>query len=142
MLTLNENQASKLWKYNFEYFHLAPTPHNERCIPAGENLAASKLECLTLAGQLERMYGKQQNAELFVMRNTHEFGVYFELCVMYKEMPENWEDENEEEWPPLAYAQKLESGIPDNWDADAIKFLETNEHPYYVTKVIQLIPAA
>lgn len=133
----------KLWRYNVEYFSLAPTPHEEKCIQAGEDAGASKLECLALAEQLIRMYGKQKDADLFIMSNSHEFGHYYELGVMYKEMPTDWEDENEPEaWEPLAYAQKLESGIPDKWDAEAIKFLEENNHPYHVTKVVPMYKVA
>lgn len=144
MKILNLNQVGKLFRYNYEYFSLASTPHDEKCTPAGEDRQANILECQALEGQLRRMYGKQDRTELFILSNDHEFGMYYELAVMYEEKPEPGENATDEEWdqhdenPALAYAQQLEAGIPDKWDEEAIKFLEANGHPYHITKVVPM----
>lgn len=145
MKKLTIDQAGKLFRYNIDYFSLASTPHEEKCMQAGENPSASILECKALKDQLIRIYGKQEGTEFFIVANDHDFGRYYELGIMYKQPPEPGEGATEEDWdkydenPALEYAQKLESGIPDKWDYEALQYLEANEHPYHIlAKVIQM----
>lgn len=84
------------------------------------------------------MYGFQEGAELFILRNDHEFGCYLELGVMYQEPKD---EDNPEELKALEFAQKLEGGIPEKWDQQAIDYLRENGY-FQEAKVIPITKAA
>ena len=138
MKTLTINQAGKLFRYDIDYLSLASTPHDEKCTQAGEDYQSQVLECQALAGQLVRMFGTQKDTELFIIRNEHEFGTYLELGIMYK-FKEETEEEilqndfagTEPDTAAIEFAQKLEDGIPDKWDFEAIKFLSENDYALF-----------
>jgi len=120
-----------------EFFSLAPTPHDEECTQAGQDIPDNIKECTALIGQLIRVHGEPpEGAEFILIRNDHEFGTYYEAGIFYMMPPEeDFESENEEfESPSMEYAQKCESGIPDKWDAEAIKELTEGEHTRFMPK--------
>lgn len=117
---LSWDHCSRKCRDGIEFIPLAPTPHDEECTPAGQDVQDNIRECRALIEQLIRMHGDPpEGAEFVLIRNDHELGTYYEAGIFYKESDiDSDEDSKSEE-----YAMTLESGIPDNWDELAIKQL-------------------
>jgi len=135
---INFNNAAT--RRNFDFFSLAPTPHEETCTPAGESPENQVKECTALINQMIREIGKEpEDAEFFIIANTsHEFGIYYEVGIFYKEQTEK-QEEDDEETPGMIYAQKAESSIPYRWDETAKQELREAGHPaYQAAKIIKM----
>jgi len=118
-----------------DFFSLAPTPHDEECTQAGQDIQDNIKECAALIGQLIRVHGEPpEGAEFILIRNDHEFGTYYEAGIFYMEPKEPENDWDEQESPSMEYAQKCESGIPDKWDAEALAELVEVGHTKYLPK--------
>jgi hypothetical protein len=119
-----------------DFFPLAPTPHDEECTQAGQDIQDNIKECRALIGQLIRVHGEPPDgAEFILIRNDHEFGTYYEAGIFYAMMTEEeMEEADQDETPSLLYAQKCESGIPDKWDAEALAELVEVGHTKYLPK--------
>ncbi|MBP7109823.1 MAG: hypothetical protein KBA90_14785 [Chitinophagaceae bacterium] len=120
-----------------DFFSLAPSPHDEECTPAGEEVSDQIIEVKALIGQLMRIHGElPEGAEFVLIRNDHEFGTYYEAGIFYEMNEPNYdeEEEDEEETPSLLYAQKCESGIPDKWDAEALNEMKEAGHTKFLPK--------
>ena len=129
---------SRLGNINgYEFFTLSPTPHEEQCTqasPGNEHDDDSLFESQVYARQLERVYGTPPpGAELFIMKNFHDFGIYYEAAVLFTEPPEKTEDDNHPELLPIEYALKLEQGC-DHWDDIAKEELSKSTHHIYGPK--------
>jgi hypothetical protein len=101
------------------------TPHDEKCAQTGNPNyhKMGRLEAVALKNQLMRMHGNPPGGAYFkITSNPHDFGTYFDLAVAYNE-----DDEDETD-----YMLKIESGIPDNWDEEALK--ELAEGGYDITE--------
>lgn len=151
---LSFDQAARRTSGTLEFLTLAPTPHNETCTAAGESHEDGIKECIALINQLQRIHGQAPaGAEFFVVRNYHEFGTYFEAGIFYEVLQEptqydidnetevfykQW-DADKDETESQEYAMKIETGIPDNWDAEALQELREMQHSQYQpAKIIQL----
>lgn len=133
---LSWDRAAKRCNDHLEFFPLAPTPHDEECTPAGTDIPDNIKECTALVNQLIRVHGEPpEGAEFTLIRNDHEFGTYYEAGIFFRILTEKeMEEADADETPSQLYAQKCESGIPDKWDADAIKELKAAEHTRYMPK--------
>lgn len=109
MRVITENS---LWGRNYDVIYIGNTPNDEPCTQVDQSvdyLPAQKRECEVLAGQLTRMYGEPPTGASFcIMKNYHDFGVYYELVVRYLVGNEEAED----------YALRCEN-LPDHWDDTA-----------------------
>lgn len=119
-----------------DFFQLAPSPHEEECTPAGRDIEDNIKECQALVKQLIRIHGEPPpDAEFVLIRNDHEFGTYYEAGIFYTMLTEEeMEEADQDETPSQIYAQKLETGIPDKWDEEAIKELTEAQHTKYLPK--------
>ena len=121
-----------------DFFSLAPSPHDEECTQAGQEIGDNIIECRALVGQLIRIHGEPpEGAEFILIRNDHEFGTYYEAGIFFAMLTEEEMDEAEadaDETPSMLYAQKCESGIPDKWDAQAIEEIKEAGHTKYLPK--------
>ena len=103
-----------------DYLFLGSTPNEEPCAQTGSKEYdyefLNKLECKALRAQLLRMYPDipTKGVSLTTMSCPHDFGVYYEVIA-------NYDDEDEES---SEMAIKLEGGLPDKWDSEALKYLK------------------
>lgn len=119
---------------NFDFFSLAPTPHDEECTPAGGSTRDMEDECRALIGQLVRIHGEPpEGAQFVIIVNPHDFGDYLEAGIAFRPTSRE-EEENDEESPSQLYAEALEAGIPDHWDQAALEELKEQGHPAYIPK--------
>ena len=125
-----------------DFLELGSTPHDEPCTQAGDNAEAQKIECYALRGQLIRLHGEPPiGMEFCLVRNTHDFGTYYELGIIYP--CDDGEDPETDEAADLiektgAYMNACES-LPDKWDSDALVYLAENDHPLHkMGRIIQL----
>lgn len=135
---INWNRAAN--RRSQEFFTLASTPHDESCTQAGEALEQQIMECTALINQLIRQHGPApEGAEYFIVENTgHDFGIYYEAGIFYREATEQ-EQDNDQESPSEEYAGDVENGIPDNWDDAAKEELRQAGHPaYQPAKIIRM----
>lgn len=143
MYTASWDSLSRRSSSRFDFFSLAPTPHDEECTQAGGDLVDQKKECAALINQMIRIHGSPpEGAEFVIIKNTgHDFGTYYEAGICF--VPEDEDAEDPEESPSMEYALKCESGIPDKWDDDAIDELRDSGHSkYQPAKVIPLKKSA
>lgn len=119
-----------------EFFSLAPTPHDEECTPAGQDIPDNIKECTALINQLIRVHGEPpEGAEFILIKNDHEFGTYYEAGIFFTMLTEEeMEEAYQDETPSLLYAQKCETGIPDKWDAEAIAELTAAGYTKFMPK--------
>lgn len=133
----------------YEFFSLAPTPHDEKCTPCGyDHVDDGEYECAVLIDQLRRIHGEPpEGTEFFICENDHETGIYHEAAIKYliaddsreyEEMSESQKCEYEMACKALEYAQKMEMEIPDKWDDIALQQLRDAEHHLYTAKIIKL----
>jgi len=127
-------QANSRCNENRDFFTLAPVPHEEKCTPAGGDRPDHIAECTALVGQLIRIHGEPpEGAEFVLIRNDHEVGEYWEVGIFYQK-PDEDAGGDEIESPSLVYAQKLEVGIPNNWDEQAVNEMKAAGHSSFKPK--------
>ena len=100
-------------------------PHDEQCVQLGDaNYSSfSRMEARALIKQIQRAIGPPPEGTGFkIISCAHDFGVYYDVAVVY-------DDEDEESQD---YMLKAESGIPFEWDEEAIK--ELKEQGYTLIK--------
>jgi|LauGreDrversion4_2_1035121.scaffolds.fasta_scaffold40431_7 hypothetical protein len=111
-----------------DQFELGTTvPHDEPCFQMGENDFSkfSKIEARALINQIIRIIGNPPDRTgLKIISCPHDFGTYYDVAVIYDD-----DSEESQEW-----MLKAESGIPCNWDKEAI--LELKEQGYPVTRLL------
>jgi hypothetical protein len=100
-----------------QYLEIGPTPCDEDCQQVGTasyNGARARIECQAFANQLLRQFGEPpQGARIGIKSFPHDFGSYSEVVVYYDDaIPES-----------EAYAFRVESESPANWDGIARKEL-------------------
>lgn len=119
-----------------EFLFIGSVPHEEQCTQAGyEDLKNGEIECEVLINQLRRINGQEpEGCEFFILENHHDFGIYHEAAIFYKEIDEEQEEESESE----IYALGCED-IPEAWDMEAKQELRDKGHTQYQpAKVIRL----
>jgi len=132
METLTYKQACNRSTTGRDFFSLAPTPVDEDCIQAGGDYTDNLKECTALKNQLIRQHGPiPLGAEFFIMENTHDFGIYYELAIFYTEGTEEEDSKSQD------YAAECEL-LPANWDESAILELENAGYTPFQTKIIKL----
>lgn len=92
---------------------LCCSPVDEECAQVGSDdyYVQSRKECRAFINQLRRLHGEEPfGAMLCISANPHDFGTYYEVAVKY-------EDSIEE---AVEYAFKLEDGLPEKWDEEAL----------------------
>lgn len=98
-----------------EYLELGPVPYEEDCaqVGAGNYHEKARKECTAYKHQLERLFPK---GTFTIKSNPHDFGSYYEVCIVYNDNDESSSD----------YAFNVESNLPSNWDEKAKKELGIN----------------
>lgn len=108
-----------------EHLELGPAPAAEPCQQLGKtyNPDAAKLERKAYIKQLERMFDKEMETGIYFRSKgfPHEFGTYYEVCVIY--------NENDEDQTAAAY--HVENNIPEDWDEQAKIQLELGNMPRF-----------
>ncbi len=98
-------------------FELATTvPHDEPCSQTGTDgyYKNSRLEAQALKDLLLRtLPPPPEGTGIRIIECPHDFGVYLDLAVFYDD-----DEEDSVEW-----MLKAESGVPGNWDDEAIDWL-------------------
>lgn len=97
-----------------DYLVIAESPAAEECVGVGEDnyMARSRKECIAFINQLRREHGDEPfGARLQVAQFNHDFGPYLTVACYYN---------NQE---GLDYAMLCEDGIPEHWDAEALREL-------------------
>jgi len=128
-----------------EFLNIAPTPHDEKCTPAGyDHVTDGEYECAVLIDQMIRIHGEPpEYAEFFICENDHESGMYHEAAIRYTMPDDDIDYEEMQEWQQQEYdkataaeeyAMKMESGIPDKWDEISLKQLKDAGHYLYMPK--------
>lgn len=95
-----------------DYMTLGPTPADEPCAQVGsaDYYERAREECARYKAQLLRQFGEPpKNASLRVKGFPHDFGTYYEVCVVYEANDET----------ACEYAYRLEAHLPAKWDAVA-----------------------
>lgn len=110
-----------------DFLDLGPTPNEENCVQIGtHDLSQNILECEVYAKQLERMFPDMPDGcEFFLERNEHDFGVYYEVGILYH-------PDNEME---TKYAFTVETQLPRKWDEMAINELSDNDYVLFAKVV-------
>ena len=88
---------------------IGPVPAEESCAQVGSDRYARvwRAECNAYRNQLRRVCGEEPDgASLIITSNSHDFGTYHDVAVSY--------DCDDRE--ALAYALKVESEAPGEWD--------------------------
>jgi len=89
------------------------TPANEPCIMVSRDddyFTKMKAEALVFKRQLERAFPDPPDGVYFAVKsNSHEFGSYLDICVVY--------DDSDEEQMNFAYS--VEDTAPAEWDEQA-----------------------
>jgi len=95
-----------------EFMELGPVPCNEECAQVGSDdfYERARKEYSAYKHQLERMF---PNCNFRIKSFPHDFGTYYEVCVVY--------DENDEK--ATERALEVEGNLPENWDDEAKKEL-------------------
>lgn len=112
-----------------DLLELGPTPSAEECTQlkdfSDEQDHSDMIKEVTAyLEQLQRTFGEPPpQAELVIVRNTHDFGTYYEAGVMFNP------DDNE----ASKYAYIMESNLPETWDSIATTSLMHREHSRYYT---------
>lgn len=107
-----------------EKIELGSTPYDESCSQTADidyYIKAHK-ECACFINQLKRLYQSLFNetpdsVRLFVSRQYHDFGTYFEVAVRF--------DLNDKKSIETAFW--FENNVPANWDEIALKELNKND---------------
>lgn len=95
-----------------DWIELGPTPAGESCAQVGQNSYAeqARKEGRAYINQLERMFPNPPGSARFALKSfPHDFGTYFEVCVVYN-------DDSEAEWD---FAFEVERNLPEFWDDEA-----------------------
>ena len=106
-----------------DQFELGTTvPHDEPCFQMGaEDFSKfSRIEARALINQITRTVGNPPDRTgLKIISCPHDFGTYYDVAVIY-------DDDLEES---LDWMLDVESGIPYNWDEEAIEELKSQGYP-------------
>ncbi len=111
-------------RYGFDFIELGGTPNDEDCtqIEDLDHEKWNKVECRVYINQLKRLFPEQcKLTTLDLIRNIHDFGIYYEVGAPYREGNEEQEDA----------VYEIEGNLPNNWDEESIKELEIRKHPSY-----------
>ena len=110
-------------------FELATTvPHDEPCSQVGTDgyYKNARLEAQALKSMLLRtLPPPPDDTGIRVIECPHDFGIYLDLAVSY--------DDDEEE--SVEWMLKAESGVPANWDEEAIDWLREQGYIFPGTEV-------
>ena len=110
-------------------FELATTvPHDEPCSQVGTDgyYKNARLEAQALKSMLLRtLPPPPDDTGIRVIECPHDFGIYLDLAVSY--------DDDEEE--SVEWMLKAESGVPANWDEEAIDWLREQGYLFPGTEV-------
>lgn len=90
-------------------------PIDEDCAQVGSDnyRERARQECRALIGQMKRIVGEAPaGATWHIHANEHDFGTYYEACVMYADVAE-----------AEFYAYEAEENLPSFWDDIALKEL-------------------
>lgn len=105
-----------------EYLTIGPTPCDEVCHPANGDRKMQRIEMNAFKEQLTRVMNTEFGENLCVYFSIksfpHDFGSYSEVCVIY----------DDEDQTQVQQAFWIESNTPENWDAEAEKYLKDNEY--------------
>lgn len=101
-----------------DYVVIGSTPPDEPCLQVGTpecTPAAQRAECQRYIAHLRKFFGPEpEGAELRTMRNSHDFGDYYEVVCYFEEDnqraveyaftcegdgPMTWDDEGPYQWP-------------------------------------------
>lgn len=99
-----------------DYLEIPSTPLDEKCVQVGEEnyYAMSLVEVRVMKDFLLRKFGQPPAGAYFACKRVnHDFGSYPELRIYF--------DENDQE--ASKYAYDLDSNIPAQWDAVALRKL-------------------
>jgi hypothetical protein len=123
-LILTHEQAVKKYLYGnkTEYLEIGSTPTDEDCTQAGADITDQFLECRAFINQICRQMPPPAGVTFFIVKNTHEAGIYHTVGISY-ELPEDGEDRNPES---LIYATEIEVYPFPNWDEKALRELKMN----------------
>ncbi len=106
-----------------DQFELATTvPHEEPCFQVGEQdyQKFGRIEARALISQLLRMFGEPPVGCGFkILSCPHDFGTYYDVALVYDD-----ESDEAQEW-----MLKVEGGLPEKWDNEAIQELKENGYP-------------
>lgn len=98
---------------------IGSTPANETCEQIGTpeyNQGLAIAECRAFAEQIKRELGEPpEGARLAVIGQSHDFGTYHEVFVVY----------DEDNQAAIEYAYNVEANAPTEWDATASAVLAT-----------------
>lgn len=97
---------------------LSPTPVGEDCAQLGSQdyHSKAKKECSSFINQLKREFGEPPAfSRIRIKQCPHDFGTYLDVVVEF-------DDENDE---ATQYAYKLEANLPENWDKESLKELNS-----------------
>jgi hypothetical protein len=89
-----------------DYLSFGSAPASEPCVQISEDASLNIAECKIYMEQLVRRLGNPPDGcHFFLLKNYHDFGIYYEAAVSF-------DPENEQ---TLDYALKAEAG-DDRWD--------------------------
>jgi hypothetical protein len=96
-----------------EVLYLCPTPTEEECAQLGAPGYAerAKNEIAAFIDQIERTF-KTDKVRLKMVREKHDFGMYYDLVVRY----------NDSDPESIEQAFEIENNLPEKWDETAIEF--------------------
>ena len=98
-----------------DYLTIGTVPCNEDCTqtePSGDYAAAQRREAAIFAEQIARHYPEPSAGYVTVKRFSHDFGGYYEACVVFDD-----EDEAATTW---AYDVENDSlGVLQDWDEES-----------------------
>lgn len=95
-----------------DYLTIGTVPTDEDCTqnePTGAYVTAQRREAALFAEQIARHYPEPEAGYVIVKRFAHEFGSYFEACVVFDD-----EDEAATNWAFQVEADPL--GVLSQWD--------------------------
>lgn len=127
------------WRSDYDTISIGPVPSDEDCAQIGskqyDDITLNKMEVKAYIGQLQRMFPNIPlgGCKYVMVRNDHEFGVYYEAGINYSLNYENMEDEDVSN-PNADYAFNVENNAPENWDEQAISELEAQGYFKFVPR--------
>jgi hypothetical protein len=98
-----------------DYLTIGTVPTDEDCTynePTGAYVTAQRREALAFAEQIRRHYPEPDEGYVTVKRFAHDFGGYFEACVVFDD-----EDEAATNWAFQVEADPL--GVLREWDEES-----------------------
>lgn len=98
-----------------DYVSIGSTPNAEDCAQVGKDNYSeqARKEGKAYINQLKRQFGEVPSAMFKLKGFPHDFGTYYEVCVVFSDGDEEAAD----------FAYKVEVECPDYWDEEARKEL-------------------